>query len=110
ARLAGRRSAGASRVRATADRWEVLLDVPRDIGDLGLHQPEDLAAAHFRRQLSEELGAEHAARVGPAAEQQFRRARAMHAGRPVLWGGFILTATPTAAGLPVDTSGWPADP
>lgn len=97
-------------MRATADRWEVLLDVPRDIGDLGLHQPEDLAAAHFRRQLSEELGAEHAARVGPAAEQQFRRARAMHAGRPVLWGGFILTATPAAAGLPVDTSGWPADP
>lgn len=97
-------------MKATADRWEVLLNVPRDVGDLGLHQPEDLAAAYFRRQLKEELGEEHAARVGPAAEQQFRKARAVHAGRPVLWGGFIMTATPAAAGLPVDTTDWPADP
>lgn len=94
----------------TSDRWEVLLNVPRDIGDLGLHQPEDLAAAHFRRQLVEELGAEHAARVGPEAEGQFRRARAVHAGRPVLWAGFIMTATPAGAGLAPDTSAWPADP
>lgn len=97
-------------MKLTADRWEVLLNVPRDIGDLGLHQPEDVAAAHFRRQLVEELGEEHAARVGPAAEQQFRKARAVHAGHPVLWGGFIMTSTPAGAGVEPDTSGWPADP
>ena len=97
-------------MRLAADRWEVLLTVPRDIGDLGLHQSENLAAAHFRRQLAEELGEEYAARVGPAAEHEFRKARAVHAGNPVLWGGFIMTATPAAAGLPVDTSQWPQDP
>lgn len=97
-------------MKVAADRWEVLLNVPRDVGDLGLHQPEDLAAAHFRRQLAEELGPDHAARVGPAAEQQFRQARAVHAGRPVLWGGFIMTATPAGAGVAPDTSRWPTEP
>ena len=91
-----------------SDRWEVLLKVPQDIGDLGLHQSEDVAAAHFRRQLVEELGAERAAEVGPGAERQFRRARAVHAGRPVLWAGFIMTATPAGAGIEPDTSSWPA--
>jgi len=97
-------------VSLTSGRWEVLLKVPQDIGDLGLHQPEDLAAAHFRRQLVEELGAAHAAKVGPEAERQFRRARAMHAGRPVLWAGFIMTTTPAGAGVEPDTSAWPEDP
>lgn len=97
-------------MKVAADSWEVLLNVPRDIGDLGLHQPADVAAAHFRRQLADEIGEEHAARVGPAAEQQFRKARAVHTGRPVLWSGFIMTATPAGAGLEPDTSEWPADP
>lgn len=92
--------------------WQVDVAVPDGLGDLGLHRDEDEAAARFRRQLAEALGAERAAEVGPAAEREFRRARAEYVGKPVLWSGFLLLASHAASGLDVrlDPAALPDDP
>lgn len=84
---------------AAADRWEVLLATPADVGDFGLHQDVEVAAATFRRRLAETLGPERAAEVGPEAEHQFRQARAGLVGAPLVWSGFVLVGTAAAAGV-----------
>ncbi|WP_193311432.1 FHA domain-containing protein [Georgenia satyanarayanai] len=95
-----------------ASPWQVDVAVPDGLGDLGLHRDEDEAASRFRRQLAEALGAERAAEVGPAAEREFRRARAEYVGKPVLWSGFLLLASHAASGLDLtlDPTALPDDP
>jgi len=97
---------------SAASPWQVDVAVPDGLGDLGLHRDEDEAASRFRRQLAEALGAERAAEVGPAAEREFRRARAEYVGKPVLWSGFLLLASHAASGLDVtlDPAALPDDP
>lgn len=87
---------------AGAGEWEVLLSAPADVGDFGLHQDADVAAAAFRRQFAREFDGTPAVEHGAAAEAQFRRARQLLVGRPVLWSGFLMLMTPAALGVPVE--------
>jgi len=82
--------------------WEVLLSAPADVGDFGLHQDADVAAAAFRRQFARVFAGTPVAEHGAAAEAQFRQARGLLVGRPVLWSGFLMLLTPAAAGAPVE--------
>ena len=90
-------------VTATAGEWEVLLTAPADVGDFGLHQDADVAAAAFRRQFARAFADTPVAEHGAVAEAQFRQARELLVGRPVLWSGFLMLMTPAAAGSPVAT-------
>ncbi len=86
-------------MRTGAAPWEVLVATPADLGDFGLHQDVDVAAAAFRRHFARAFAGSEVAEHGAAAEQQFRQARAMLDGQPVLWSGFLMLTTPAAAGL-----------
>jgi hypothetical protein len=95
--------------RRTATPWDVGLAVPDELADLGLDGDEEEAVARFREQLVAVLGEPRAAEALPAAEREFRAARAAYRDTPVVWSGFSLLATPPVAGTRLDPSVLPAD-
>ena len=93
--------------RPAGSRWEVVLAVPADLGDFGLHHEEEVAVAAFRRRLAAAYGDRHATRVGSDVEPEFRRARAGLVDRPVLWSGFLMLTSPAGPDHELPAAGRP---